>query len=261
MTTKDKVLNILKDNMNTWVSSAQIIEITDVSRAAINKHISRARQSGYIIESATNRGYRLVKETSLVLEQEIRHELATHSFGKSDIYYYDTLSSSNTKAIEYALQNKKEGVIVISEGQTEGKSRDGLKWSSPELKGIYLSIILRPNSPEETNSSYISIAAKAASTAISSITKTEVDYSDEGDIFINSKKVGGVLVESLLHNKTIKWSVVGLGINVSNKKTKNTQSSISSILNETKIDVKRSELIKKYLEQLEMSYFELMDIS
>lgn len=66
------------------------------------------------------------------------------------IYYYEQLDSTNLKALELAKQGAAEGTIVISARQTAGRGRMRRKWESPEGKGLWFSMILRPTIASNT---------------------------------------------------------------------------------------------------------------
>jgi BirA family biotin operon repressor/biotin-[acetyl-CoA-carboxylase] ligase len=56
----------------------------------------------------------------------------------------ESCSSTNDLANAMALQGEEEGTVVIADEQTEGKGTKGRTWYSEKNKGLYLSIILRP---------------------------------------------------------------------------------------------------------------------
>ena len=58
MNTKEEILTRLRQTEG-YLSGEQLSETLGVSRAAVWKAITALRESGYAIDSATNRGYRL----------------------------------------------------------------------------------------------------------------------------------------------------------------------------------------------------------
>ena len=75
LTTKEKVLNILKQNANTYISGQEIADTLFLTRAGIWKAIKNLRESGYTIESVTNKGYRLVCDYDGINVDFIRNSL------------------------------------------------------------------------------------------------------------------------------------------------------------------------------------------
>ena len=74
--------------------------------------------------------------------EEIEENLNTSFIGRK-IYYYDSINSTNDRAKEMAFEEN-EGTLVIAEEQTKGKGRLGRSWISPKGKGIWMSMILKP---------------------------------------------------------------------------------------------------------------------
>ena len=80
---RDEILDFLKENRDQFVSGQAMSEACHVSRTAIWKHIEVLRKRGYVIESFTKRGYRLLEEPNLVSPEEMEGVLQTKSFGNS----------------------------------------------------------------------------------------------------------------------------------------------------------------------------------
>lgn len=128
------------------------------------------------------------------------------------IYEFDTIDSTNKYAKDLCKEYAKNGTIVISNHQTNGRGRLGNSWESPENNGIYYSIIiekLKDNLKYETLTLFICLG----------ITKLFEDYSISSqikwpnDILINGKKVCGILSEFTSTPKG-DFIVIGIGINV-----------------------------------------------
>ena len=73
---KEEILDILK-NADGYISGERISEMLNVSRTAIWKHIKSLRESGYKIESVTNKGYRLISSPDIITESGIKSGLTT----------------------------------------------------------------------------------------------------------------------------------------------------------------------------------------
>src|SRR5690349_699741 len=81
----------------------------------------------------------------------------------STLLRFDELASTNDYARELAIQGLKEGVAVVARKQTAGKGRQGRNWASPVDEGLYLSIILRPQTTP-AQGSLITLASAIAVT-------------------------------------------------------------------------------------------------
>ncbi len=127
---------------------------------------------------------------------------------------FNCVESTNKTARELAQNGAHEGTAVVALRQTAGKGRLGRSFLS--LKGgVYLSIILRPQiSPEDTL--YITVAAAvAAADAIESISNKKCEIKWVNDIFINGKKICGILTEGEFQaDGALGFAVLGVGINL-----------------------------------------------
>ena len=145
---KEEILDILK-NADGYISGERISEMLNVSRTAIWKHIKSLRESGYKIESVTNKGYRLISSPDIITESGIKSGLTTDFIGHS-LFIYDETDTTNNRAKE--SNTSPDGSVFIAEVQTHGKGSRGRGWTSPRGIGIWHSILLKPEiSPLEVS--------------------------------------------------------------------------------------------------------------
>lgn len=209
---KEKILKLLKNSGNDFLSGQKISEALGVSRAAIWKHINRIKEDGYKIEAISRKGYRIISSPDILTFEEIRNYLNTESIGKN-IIYCDSVDSTNLKAKELAEVGQEHGTVVISEEQTTGRGRLGRNFISPKHKGIWMSIILRPDIITENISQITLIGAAAVQSAIMKMgVKTSIKWPN--DIILNSKKVCGILTEMSGEINHINYLIMGIGVNV-----------------------------------------------
>lgn len=256
---KDEILRLLKDNKDGFISGENISNELGVSRTAIWKVINTIKEEGYVIESVSRKGYRLLNTPDLLTENEILDNLNTNYIGRN-IIHFDTIDSTNNKAKELASLGEVEGTTIISEEQTMGRGRLGRTWISPKYKGIWMSIILRPNISPQDASKITQIGAAAVLKAIRDL-ELEAFIKWPNDIVLNKKKVCGILTEMSAEIDKINYLVVGIGINVNideyefPKELKNMATSLKSISHK-KID--RKNLVSNILNNFEKLYDELI---
>jgi BirA family biotin operon repressor/biotin-[acetyl-CoA-carboxylase] ligase len=180
--------------------------------------------------------------------------------------FYKCIPSTQTLAISLAENTSNAaGTVIIAEQQTGGVGRIGRKWISPK-GGIWLSVILRPDVPI-TRSTLISFAAAiAVSDTINRITKLNSRLKWPNDIVIKGKKVGGTLLDLAIQNKSIKYAVIGIGVNANVDASKiyseiaNSESffGVTSLKSELSgRNINKFEFIKILLETLEYYYLKL----
>lgn len=216
---KSKVLKVLEENKGRTVSGAEIAKTLNLSRTSIWKAINLLRDDGYTINAVTNKGYSLEDNTDIISKEGISIYL-NKDFSNVDIYIYKTTSSTNEVAKKLALSGAKHGTVVISEEQTQGKGRMGRSFYSPANTGIYMSIILRPTLTAMDSVLITTSSSVAICDAIHKVTGIECQIKWINDIYINNKKIGGILTEASTNfeSGTIDYLILGIGINFNNPK-------------------------------------------
>ncbi len=137
---------------------------------------------------------------------QIKANLKTKRIG-SNVLVYDSTSSTNDIAAEYARNKQNDGLVVFTEEQTEGRGRAGNKWLSGRADSILCSIVLTENKlPAELLSL---LCAVAVAEAIGKPARIKWP----NDIMLNGRKVAGILLES----KSDGVCIVGIGINCHQK--------------------------------------------
>jgi BirA family biotin operon repressor/biotin-[acetyl-CoA-carboxylase] ligase len=123
---------------------------------------------------------------------------------------YKTLKSTNLKARELAQKGADPWTIVVAEEQTGGYGRKKTAWSSPK-DGLYFSIILPKSNIDDLQTLTI-LAAFICAKTIKENFNLEPFIKLPNDIWINGKKVAGILTENII-GKDVKLSVMGIGLN------------------------------------------------
>lgn len=211
MTTKEKVLHILENSPES-ISGQRLAMKLGKSRCSIWKAVEALRNDGCEIEAVTNRGYRLVRSLDRLDAAAIT--------AKTDcaVTVFDTVTSTNIIAKEQAAQGAPHGTSVIAMHQTNGRGRRGRSFASAG-DGIYLSIVLRPNTDYSHAPLITTAAAVAVSDAIAEVCKIECQIKWVNDLFYNGKKICGILTEAVtdIESGAIDSVVVGIGVNFRGK--------------------------------------------
>lgn len=253
---KNRVLEELKANNGQSISGEEISRRLGISRTAVWKHISRLRSEGYNIESQTNSGYKLVGSPDVLSLSELEPYLSTSFIGRS-IIYLDSTSSTNTYAKQTAEKPFKEGTVIIAEEQTAGKGRLGRQWVSPNGKGIWMSILLKPDVLPADAPKLTIAAAYAVVKALWSCCRLEAGIKWPNDIVAGGRKLCGILTEMSAEGDEIKSVVIGIGINANLDKEDfgpEVSGMATSIKLETGGAVSRKALIAEVLNEFEKVY-------
>ncbi len=218
MQLKQKILKILEENRGSNVNGALMAENLTVTRSAVWKNIRQLQKEGYHIDAVPNRGYCLKASNDILTPESI----APYLKGKAKHFNLDvrkSVTSTNTIAKEMASEGAAEGTVLLATEQTEGRGRMGRTFYSPDSTGLYLSLILRPKLDINESLLITTSAAVAVAQAIEKLTGKEVQIKWVNDIFIDGKKVCGILTEASLNieNGGLEYAVVGIGINVTTR--------------------------------------------
>lgn len=133
-----------------------------------------------------------------------------------NISVLDETYSTNAFLKKIAESGGTEGTVVIADSQTGGRGRFTRKFYSPKNCGIYMSILLKPSLASADAVLITAAAATAVAEAIEAVSGKKASIKWVNDIFLNSKKVCGILTEGCLATKNggFNWAVLGIGINV-----------------------------------------------
>ncbi len=132
----------------------------------------------------------------------------------------DTVASTNEYAMKYAEDTKlscKDAYVITAREQTKGKGRRGRSFESTRDKGIFASILLKPEKKAHQVANVTLVAALALARALDKIISDKVSIKWPNDIILNGRKLCGILTELKNEGKNIKSLVIGIGVNVNNE--------------------------------------------
>jgi BirA family biotin operon repressor/biotin-[acetyl-CoA-carboxylase] ligase len=161
---------------------------------------------------------------------KISANLGTKRIGRK-ILVFDSTSSTQTIAAEYAKNTENDGLAIFTEEQTAGKGRAGNQWHSGRSDSILCSIVLTKS---KLSAELLSLTcAVAVAEAIGKPARSEAKIKWPNDIFMSGKKVAGILLESRslpiadrrlpiskskIENLKSTIYIVGIGINCHQRK-------------------------------------------
>lgn len=158
----------------------------------------------------------MADHTDTFTEEQIRKYL-TKECEDLKLCVLPEVDSTNTQLKRKAENGAPEGSVVIAGAQTRGKGRLGRKFYSPSDTGVYLSLLLRPGSlSAEQALKVTTIAAVAGCEAIEAVSGRKAMIKWVNDIYVEGKKVCGILAEASMgsHNAEFSYIVLGIGFNV-----------------------------------------------
>lgn len=249
---QEKILEILK-RKHDYISGEQLSEHLKISRQGLWKHIQELKDLGYEIEAVPHLGYKLSHIPDRLYDFEVLHNLGTKILGKR-LLYFDSLASTMDMASQLGMKGLPEGTVILAETQTKGRGRLGRTWLSPKYKGLYLSLILRPEIAPQQVSIITLLTAVSICEAIKQALHIETQIKWPNDILLHHKKLGGILTELNAEVDEVNFVVIGIGLNVNNDK-KNLISGAASLKEAKKEQLSRVALLQEVLRKIEQNYF------
>lgn len=215
MNTKDMVLKALEESRGRYVSGAELAGSLGVSRTAVWKGIAALKNDGVSIDSLTGSGYMLPVDADTLSEQGIAKYLKADGIS---IRIFKSVDSTNNVAKRLAADGCDEGTVVIAITQTGGKGRLGRKFCSPSGTGIYMTLILRPETQKVPMLTVLAAVAVVDGIEKAGGRPTAIKWVN--DVFADGKKCCGILTEAVADLETggVEYAVVGIGVNVTEPK-------------------------------------------
>ena len=253
-TTKDKVLQRFLQAQGEPISGQQLAEDLAISRTAIWKHVQALQQQGYEIETVKKKGYRLLSSIDQLEAGRVNVHLQTERFGHNYLYYSE-VTTTQAIAHEQVRAGAADGTVIVAEMQTAGKGRMLREWSSASGKGIWMTVLMRPEVPPQLAPQFTLVTAVAVVNAIKALyPDVNATIKWPNDILIGGKKCTGILTEMVAEADRVEAILVGIGINVNQQledfptELMSIATSLSMVLGET---VDRAQLVAKVLYYLE----------
>src|SRR5215510_8786403 len=187
MTIDAQILSALREARAGSVSGAELVRDLGISRAAIWARIEALRSLGYEIEASPHAGYRLRHSPDVLLADDLLSRLGKTKVIGRDIRVFHETTSTNDVIEKLARDGVKEGVVVFAESQTKGRGRLGRKWISPAQKGLWFSVLLRPDLRPQEATRLTVASATALLRAIRSHTGLKPQIKWPNDILINGR--------------------------------------------------------------------------
>lgn len=216
MRTREKLLDFFEENKGIYFSGEELAARLSISRTAVWKAVNSLRKHGYEIAAVPNKGYCLSADTDILSSQGVEKYLEPVC-DSVQVEILPVVGSTNDHLREKATRGIPEGYTTIAGSQTGGRGRTGRSFYSPENTGIYMSLLLRPqNCSPAAAVKFTTMAAVAACRAIEKVSQKKAQIKWVNDVFIEDKKVCGILTEGAvsLEKGSLEYVILGIGINV-----------------------------------------------
>lgn len=227
-----------------YISGEELAVKFGKSRAAVWKAIKALQKDGCIIEAVTNRGYILCDEGNILNEAVIKARL------KNDIRvaFYEETDSTNNQAKRLINEGISENLLVCAAKQTAGRGRQGKSFYSPDGTGIYMSLVIHPDSSLQNAVTATTAAAVAVCRAIEALTDITPEIKWVNDVYVNGRKICGILTEAVtdFETGTVSSVIIGIGVNITTADFPKDVENAGAL----NADISRSELIAEITDEL-----------
>jgi BirA family transcriptional regulator, biotin operon repressor / biotin---[acetyl-CoA-carboxylase] ligase len=213
MTVDARILTVLRGAPG-GVSGPELAERVGVSPGSLQDHVAELRALGYGVEASPHQGYRLVWVPDVLHADDLLSRLGPTRVIGRDIRVFQETTSTSDVVEKLARDGVGEGVVVFAEFQSKGRGRLGRAWVSPRGKGLWFSVLLRPRLRPQAMTQVTVAAAAALARALRRQTSVLAQIKWPNDLLLNGRKVAGILTEMSGELDSIRYAVLGIGVNV-----------------------------------------------
>jgi BirA family biotin operon repressor/biotin-[acetyl-CoA-carboxylase] ligase len=211
------LLAALLANRGQLISRRELARKARLAVGDLEKRLAPYLQAGYPIEFHPQGTIRLQEPPDIWCAEEIVGRCPVVK--NSPLAAWDPLllaktSSTNDVARMQARKGARGGFLVAASRQTAGRGRLGRSWESPPDRGLYVSILLRPNLPMTEAGKLTVLGSVATVDAVEAVSGLQPGIKWPNDIMVGKKKLAGLLIETEPKGSRIGFAVIGIGLNV-----------------------------------------------
>lgn len=189
-------------------SGEQLGEQLGMSRAAINKHIQTLKDWGIDVFTVTGKGYSLPAPMQLLDEETIMAQLK-----EKRLAVIPVIDSTNQYLLE-RMDSLQSGDACVAEYQQAGRGRRGRQWFSPFGSNLYLSLYWRLDQGPMAAMGLSLVIGIVIAEVLQSLGAKDVRVKWPNDLYLNDRKLAGILVELTGKTGDAAQLVIGAGINL-----------------------------------------------
>ena len=237
------LIGILADG--EFHSGEQLGEQLGMSRAAINKHIQTLRDWGVDVFTVPGKGYSLPDPIQLLNEELIKSQIDTGL-----VAVLPVIDSTNQYLLD-RLETLQSGDACIAEYQQAGRGRRGRQWFSPFGSNLYLSMFWRLEQGPAATVGLSLVIGVVIAEVLRELGAEDVRVKWPNDLYLNDRKLAGILVELTGKTGDAAQIVIGAGINLAMRNVATDVINQSWInLQEAGINIDRNALAIRIIKEL-----------
>jgi BirA family biotin operon repressor/biotin-[acetyl-CoA-carboxylase] ligase len=192
-----------------------LAKMTGIPAKELDARLAPFIQAGYPIEIHPQGTISLREPTDIWCAEEILGRCPKSATGPAwnPLLLAET-SSTNDVAREQGRRGAAAGFVVAAARQTAGRGRLGRTWESLPGRGLYTSILLRPDLSLPETSRLTVLSSVAAVDAVETVSGLRPRIKWPNDLMVQGRKLGGLLIETETTGSSLAFAVIGIGINV-----------------------------------------------
>lgn len=256
------VVKMLYEHQSEYISGQYIANQLNISRTAVKKVIDQLKADGCDIDSINHKGHKLNASPNRWYRGIINKALESNHL-VSKIEVYDSVESTQTIAKQGLVDNQ-HTMLILSDEQTKGRGRFNRNWSSSKGKGLWMSVVLRPNVSFAMIPKFNLFIALGIRDAIQAFSRDKVEIKWPNDIYINDKKVCGFLTEMVANADAVEAIICGIGINLNHQEedfSDMIRHRATSIRLHYSEEINRYQFLKRLIEEIEKRYHQFLNSS
>ncbi|BDA58724.1 bifunctional biotin--[acetyl-CoA-carboxylase] ligase/biotin operon repressor BirA [Shewanella xiamenensis] len=202
---KREILGLLSNEH--FVSGEELATQLGISRAAVSKHVDALEDYGVAIYSVKGRGYKLANPISLIDSARLIQSIDNRCF------YFDEIPSTNGFMLSHTSELK-SGDVCVAEYQSAGRGRRGRTWVSPYGHHLYFSQFWSfPQGMAQAMGLSLVVACSLVE-VLKSFGVDNIGVKWPNDIYLNYKKLAGILIEMSGQADSECQLIIGIGVNM-----------------------------------------------
>lgn len=189
-------------------SGEQLGKIVNLAQVDISKQIHILHKFGVEFNIFTDNSYQLTNKMDLLDYNRI-YDLVRH--GK--IIIKSVTSSTNQFLLERVNQLS-SGDACIAEHQTSGRGRRGRYWVSPFGCNLYLSLYWHLKQKQTAFMGLSLVTGLVIAEMLNKLIGANIKVKWPNDLYLNEKKLAGILIEIINESNNTTHIVIGIGLNI-----------------------------------------------
>ena len=229
------------------------------THAGVAALVGELREAGFEIDERPGLGYRLIATPDRLIAADLYSRLGNCALVR-EILVFEETDSTNDQAANLARNGAASGLAIFAEKQNAGRGRFGRRWESASHLGLWFSLLLRPTFSQQHWPRLTTWAAVSIASAIERSTGVRTGIKWPNDIFVDGRKIAGVLIEAGLDRALENFAVVGIGVNA-NHAREDFPGALATIATSLRVAtgraIDRSALAAAILRELDARYADL----